>query len=232
MGRDAKRQGTYYLRQIAGSYFETGGFCFAILHAIRERTCRLDIYYQNRYERPCRARVIMQPPQQFLLNRRPVGSITLAIECEGGAFGVARIPWAVPGALQGKKQSFDIGADVEYPSGHGAMLRFRDGMQVGGAKREGWITITTLAGALGGIIVLSRPAKWTIRLPSGVDETVPKEAPILFATLWRPGDPPMPLSGTKAAGGGPGAQHHSASGGPLIRVYTPGTGTGGDSPHT
>ena len=179
-----------FLRQVAGSYFENGGFCFAIVPAIRERTYRLDIYYQNRYERPCRARVIMQPSLQFFLNRRPIGSITVAIECGGGSFGVASVPWAVPGAFQGKKQSFDIGADVKYPLGHGAMLRYRDGLQVGGANEPTWVAITTLAGALGGILVLYKPAKCTFELPSDVEETVPEEAPILFETLWRPGDPP------------------------------------------
>jgi hypothetical protein len=170
------------------TYFERVGFCFAVVPAVTDRSARLDIYFQNRYARPCRAQVVLQPSQQFFLNRRKVGSFTVEIECEGGAFGAASLPWGVPESYQGKEQSFDVAAHVKYPTGHGTLLRFKDGIHVGDAKTN-WAGILTAAAAATGTIVISKPARLKIKLPSNVDETVPDDAPILVQTLWRPGDP-------------------------------------------
>jgi hypothetical protein len=175
------------LRKACGGYFERDGFCFAIIPVASEGQCRLDVYFQNRFERDCRAQVVIRPSQQFFLNRRPIESLTVEIECEGGAYGVARVPWAVPARLQGKKQSFDVGAHAEYPSGRGAMIRYRDGVHVGTAKRDVWSGILTLSGAVGGVVVLAQPAKLKLTLPKRVAETVPEDSRIWIETLWRPG---------------------------------------------
>jgi hypothetical protein len=176
------------LRKTCGAYFERDGFCFAILPAATKGEGRLDIYFQNRYENPCRAQVAIRPSQQFFLNRRPIEMLTIEIECEGAAFGVARVPWAVPKKLQGKRQSFDVGAHVEYPSGRGKMIRFRDGLRVGTAKRDIWSGLLTMSGAVGGMVVLAQPAKIHLVLPKGIGEDVAEDAhaPIKIETLWRP----------------------------------------------
>jgi hypothetical protein len=170
------------------SYFERVGFCFVVAPAATDRSCRLDIYDQNRYARPCRAQVVIQPSQQFFLNRRPVGSFKVEIERDGGAFGVASLPRGIPEQFQGTEQSFDVAAHVKYPGGRGALLRFKDGIHVGNAKTR-WMGVITAAAAATGTIVIHKPARWKVRLPSNVEETVPEDAPILFQTLWRPGDP-------------------------------------------
>src|SRR5262249_3984613 len=119
------------LRKACGGYFERDGFCFAIIPVASNCQSRVDVYFQSRFERNSRAQVVIRPSRQFFLNRRPIESLTVEIECAGGAYGVARVPWAVPARFQGKKQSFDVGAHVEYPSGRGAMVRYRDGIHVG-----------------------------------------------------------------------------------------------------
>jgi hypothetical protein len=176
-----------YLRQVVGVYLERTGFCFALVPAVADGRCTLDIYFQNRYERPCRAQVVIQPSREFFLNRRSVGSFTIEIECEGGAFGVTRLPWGVPQQYQGRQQSFDVGASVSYPEGRGALLRYRDGAHVGAAKTSAWVGVMTAAAALGGIIVITKPAKVKIQLPKGVSEIVADDARIVTETLQRPG---------------------------------------------
>jgi hypothetical protein len=175
------------LRKACGGYFERDGFCFAILPAVSEGQGRLDVYFQNRFERACRGQVVIRPSQQFFLNRRPIEMLTVEIECEGAAFGVARVPWAVPAKFQGKRQSFDVGAHVDYPSGRGTMIRYRDGARVGTAKRDVWSGLLTLSGAVGGVVVLAQPAKINLVLPKGITESVPEDSPIRVETLWRPG---------------------------------------------
>lgn len=184
-----------FLAAVARAYFERAGFCFAIAPGVAEGVCVLNVYFQNRYERPCRAQIVIQPASGFWLTRSKIQSQTVEIECEGGAFGLTQVPWPVPGKYQGTKQSFDVGAYVEFRDGRGKMLRFRDGVAVGNATVDAWKGAATLIGAAGGMIVMSRPAKLTVKLPESVAEEVADEAPIVTKTLWRPGDPSqtMPL---------------------------------------
>ena len=81
-----------------------------------------------------------------------------------------------------------MAAHVKYPTGHGALLRFKDGIHVGDAKTN-WTGVLTAAAAATGTIVITKPARLKLRLSGNVDESVPDDAPILVQTLWRPGDP-------------------------------------------
>lgn len=185
-----KRKDTYpdFLKRSCGRYFERNGFCFAISPRVVEDQIWFDVYFQNRYERPCRAQVVARPSEGFFLNRRKIEALSVEIECEGAAFGVAHVPWGVPARYQGKTQDFDVLAHVVYPSRRGRMVRYSDGLRVGTANRAwGW-GLLSLLGALGGTIVFKKPAKLKLTLPSGVAETVPEGPRIQIATLWRPED--------------------------------------------
>ena len=57
---------------------------------------------------------------------------------------------------------------------------------VGTAKRDIWSGILTMSGAVGGMVVLSQPAKVKVVLPKGIAENVEEDAPIKIETLWRP----------------------------------------------
>lgn len=133
--------------------------------------------------------MVLNPSQQFFLNRRPVGSYRIEVECEGGAFGVISRPWGIPASFQGQIQSFDVAAHVEYPEKRGRLLRYQDGLRVGEARKAVWSGVLTVAAATGGMIVLTKPALIKLRLPGDVDESVPDDAPLINQTLWRPGDP-------------------------------------------
>ncbi|WP_148593773.1 hypothetical protein [Aquisphaera giovannonii] len=174
------------MRQACGSYFERDGFCFAVVPAVADGQARLDVYFQNRFEKACLAHVAIRPSQKFFLNRGSIQAIAVPIECDGGAFGVARIPWGVPSKYQGQRQSLDVAASTEYPTGRGRMIRFRDGVRVGKATSSLWPNVLTVAAAATGTFYLSRPARLKFRLPKGVNEAVPEDARIRVETLWRP----------------------------------------------
>lgn len=178
-----------FLRQAFGGYYERAGFTFACALHQRGELLYLAIYFQNRYERACRAQVILQAKEGFAFLRRTVESLVIPIECEGGAFGVSLVPWGIPHSRQGTVQTLEVAAYVEYPYGRGKMLRFRDGANVGNATVDAWKTVGTVIAAMGGTIVIHRPAQLRLTLPVGVATEIDGDARITSQTLWRPGSP-------------------------------------------
>jgi hypothetical protein len=178
-----------FLRQVVGTYYERDGFTFAIQPIKKEGICQMAVLFQNRHGEPCDAQVVIKPSREFFMTRRPIPQLAIGIHCEGGAFGVAFVPWGVPKQYHGKRQNLDIGASVRWPHGKGEMLRFRDGIAVKGPKLGAVQIATTIAAAAAGMIVLHTPVRLGIRLPTEVAETVSEESPISIVTLWRPGEP-------------------------------------------
>ena len=182
-----------YLTSAVGTFFQRDGFCFGFRTSSRGGICLLNLYFQNAFERPCRGRVGLRPARGFFLGRAKFESIRFDIDCGPAAFGVARLQLPVPAKLQGKMQAFEVGASVAYPSGKGRRLRFRDGLLIRQNSNFGdaFLTALTVVGALGGVIVLSSPAKITLKLPESVAEEVPAEDRAEMTTLWVLDDPPM-----------------------------------------
>jgi hypothetical protein len=102
--------------------------------------------------------------------------------------------------MQGKKQSFEVGASVTYPSGKGHRVRFGDGLVIRANSNFGnaFGTALTVAGAMTGQIVLSQPATVTLVLPTGVAEQVHHCSPQDVQTIWRAGDPPLDANASTA----------------------------------
>jgi hypothetical protein len=188
-GHFRKDRAPDFLRQSFGRYFERDGFCFAITCSTEGIRAFLDLYYQNRYSRPSQARVVVRPSRGFWLNRPEGGVVGVDIACDGGAFGVIRVPWGIPESFQGKTASMDVAAAVRYPQGKGRMLRFQDGLNVGKTSLSGWTVALTVAGLLGGKIVMSKPAQVRLAFPAVAATEPAGDAPILHEVLWRPDDP-------------------------------------------
>ena len=70
------------------------------------------------------------------------------------------------------------------------MIRYRGGLQVRTAGRDTWRAIITVAGAMGGAIVLSKPARVKLRFPVDVEESIDDDLPIVTKVMWKLGDPP------------------------------------------
>jgi hypothetical protein len=185
-----------YLREYVAWYFDRGGFCFQLVARVEEGICFLDAYFQNKYERPCVGRIVLRPGSGLLglVGYHPdpkAISVALEIPCGPAAFGVATVALPIPSSLQGTRQKYEIGASVDYPEGHGRLLRFRDGEVIRTNAQFGnsFATAVTVAGALGGAIVISRPATLTIDLPVGVAEDTPEYSKPEIKTFWQLGDP-------------------------------------------
>jgi hypothetical protein len=180
-----------FLQQTCGGYFDRGGFCFAIVPTIVDNRCYLRVYFQNRFERPCRGRVALKPRSGFF-SRPDIQGLTFDIECPAAGFGFYALPFPIPRQYQGTRQKFEVGASVEYPAGKGRMLRFRAAMVLRSNASFGnpFHTTLTVMGALAGSLVISRPATITWTLPSNVKEDVLENDIGHSCLLWQLGDGP------------------------------------------
>ncbi len=182
-----------YLHDHARNYFNRDGFCFAFTAIEVDGIAYLEAHFQNQRDKPCVGRIALRPARGFFLTRAKFDTITFEIECAPAAFGYARLAIPVPEKLQGKRQSFEVGASVEYPEGKGRQLRFRDGVFLRANSNFGnaFHTALTVAGAATGMLVLSSPATAKIDLPSDVAEVLEDNLEPEIETLWQLGDPPL-----------------------------------------
>jgi hypothetical protein len=176
------------LAQQVGGYLDRNGFCFHLLPSAVNGKCVFLLLFQNRYEKACTARIALRP---VTFGGAHSTLVYLAVHCPGAAFGVAKTEVGVPAKLQGKKVSFDVGADVEYPEGKGRMLRFKDATVL--RRNTSFVdtftrTISLLA-LLGGHILFHRPVRIKYTLPGNVAEELPSAVPEPSEILWEPGDP-------------------------------------------
>lgn len=182
-----------YLRDRARTYFNRDGFGFAASATAVDGTAYMDLYFQNQYDKPCVGRVALRPARGFFLTRAKIDTILYEIQCAPGAFGFARLAVPVPEDLQGKRQSFEVGASVDYPDGKGNRLRFHDGLFLRANTNFGdaFTTALTVAGLFTGSIVISTPATVKVDLPANVATEIPVKLAPEVNTLWRLGDPPL-----------------------------------------
>ena len=71
----------------------------------------------------------------------------------------------------------------------GARRVVDDGVRVGAVGTDVWREGLQIAGALGGALVISRPARITLTLPSGVSMSRPDTIAADTKTIWKLGDP-------------------------------------------
>lgn len=178
-----------FLAQVSPGYFERDGFCFALGSDVQVGRCSLLVYFQNRYERPCNAQVLIRTSSSLFKGRLQMEDVTLGVRCGPAAFGCSSIPWAIPEEIQGRTISLDVVAGVDYPEGKGRLLRFRDGTQVGAIEMDFWREGLQITGAALGTIVLMDEAKIKFPIPSGVASSVEGDLTAHTTTLWQLGEP-------------------------------------------
>lgn len=176
-----------YLREMFGKPFERDGFCFGIEPLVVDGVFAFRVWYQSRFDRRSRARIVLKPTRDFFGRKTEAEVLHLTIEVEPAGFGFVMVPFAVPEKVQGKKQAFHIAAGVTYPDGKGQMVRFRDGLDVGSVSSvtEAALVIGALAA---GMFVMIRPATCKMEMPSGVSVAVPEGIKHRAVDLWKMGD--------------------------------------------
>jgi hypothetical protein len=184
-----------FLHALAKTFYNIDGFCFAVRLDVHDGTCRLLAYFQNQYAGACTGHIELAPLPGFFLTAAKVDLIHFEIPCEGGAFGVAIQPIAVPQVAQNKSQIFNVAALADYPNGKGQRLRFRDGrfLRANTPKGRSVDRAIRLALATSGSLwyFLHRPPRVKLRLPKGVAEELSLPNETRVKTLWKPGDPPI-----------------------------------------
>lgn len=183
-----------YLGKQFTNYYNRDGFCFSLAVDEAHGVCNMLLYFQNQYAHPCRARVAVRPARGFFLQRPDIETLLIDIDVEPAAFGIASSPISIPLLLQGKSQSFEVGASVEYPQGKGTRLRFGDGIFLRSNSQFGnrFGTGLMLAGALSGQIVFVSPASMKVELPHGVATELPFPVSQQIMTVWKLGDELLP----------------------------------------
>ncbi len=178
-----------FLSRVTARYFERDGFCFTLVPYATNGECAMHVYFQNRYDQPCSAQILMRGSSGLLSGRPDISDIALGISCGPAEFGRSSIPWSIPSELQGKTISLSVYAGVKYPFGRGTLLRFRDGMRVGAVGMDTWREGLQVAGALVGALVISRPARVKLNLPLGVSTAAQGSVAADTKSIWRLGDP-------------------------------------------
>lgn len=178
-----------FLARITPRYFERDGFCFAIVPQVAAGSCAMQIFFQNRYDRPCSSQILIRGSTSLFNGRPDLRDIALGVSCASAEFGCSTIPWPISQELQGKEVWLSVYAGVKYTQGRGTLLRYRDGLRVGAVGTDIWREGLQIAGALGGALVLSRPARIKLTLPSGVPMSASKGIIAETKTIWKLGDP-------------------------------------------
>jgi len=177
-----------FLAQLSANFFEQDGFAFVVGTEVLEGVGYLCVWFQNRYERPCEAMVLVRTSERWLAPQRHLPDAKVSLTCQPGAFGKALVPWPLPLELQGRKVLLDVMARRKYPRGRGKLLRRRTGLRVGSAPQSAISDALKVLGVLGGCHG-GRAARTEIQLPRDVATT-----PLLTLqphpeTIWRFGDP-------------------------------------------
>lgn len=182
-----------YLRLFTRTYFNRVGFCFACVVSANDGIASMDAYFQTQYDKPSVGRIALRPARGFFMTRAKIDLITFEIEYPPAGFGYARIAIPIPEEIQGKRQSFEVGASVFYPNGKGNRIRFYDGecLRSNTNFANSFGTALTVVGAATGSLVLFKPATTTMDLPFGVAEETPESIVPEIKILWQMGDPPL-----------------------------------------
>ena len=182
-----------YLRRVSSTYFNRDGFCFSFIVTAHADIAYMEAFFQSQYDQPSHGRIALRPARGFFMSRANIDTVTFDIECPPAGFGFIRIPIAIPKEYQGKRQSFEVGASVQYENGKGNRIRFHDGVFLRANSNFGnsFATALTIAGAAAGSIVHTSPATTILQLPVDVFEEISDQVSSETHILWQLGDPAL-----------------------------------------
>jgi hypothetical protein len=184
-----------FLRNYSRGCFDRSGLCFSFEPTVRNNCCYLRVLFQNRFEHPCRAQIALRPAKVFgTFASADFPASALDFDCPAAGFGLAMLPLPIPKKSQGKRQTFQGGATVEYPVGKGRMLRFGSSrvltVRSNADFSNPFYGRLTILATLTGSMLISRPARVTFLLPKDVAEFAPDNSAVSRTVLWELADRP------------------------------------------
>lgn len=168
-----------YLKEMFGKQrFDCQGLGFAIDLRAEDGVGWLEVYYQNRYEKPCQGVINLRRAHGYATSSKQRELAAVTINASGGEYGVMRLPLPMPRKWQGKRKPFEINANVQYFRGHGQirtnrgrLLRFHPGRRVGSpGEATGLVLVGLMFGVVGAAIAAGATGKLRLRYPKGVAE--------------------------------------------------------------
>lgn len=183
-----------FLKRMFKKRYDCKGVSFAIDLVERDGVAYFDIYFQNRAARPGQLKLQLSPERMFGAGSRD--AVLMFLQCDGGAFGVTHVPFAVPVKKQGKRRNYIVQAETFFPSGRGELLRFHPGRQVNNGKASGGTAaLAVLAfGVIGAAMACGRSTTLKLRMPIGAADNLPPDRHPETENLWMPGDEDISLS--------------------------------------
>lgn len=168
------------------NWFNRSGFCFAIDITAEMGIAYMEVYFQNQFERSASVLLAVRPALNFWMRRAPFCPVQFSIDCPPCGYGVSRLAIPVPAKLQGRRQSFEVGATVHFPDGKGRRLRFRDGefLRANAEFREPLGRLIAWAGVFAGQSALLKRPSASLDIPVGVATELNGPAPTETVILW------------------------------------------------
>ncbi len=183
-----------YLKQYDSFYRQQNGLAFSLQGVQSVDTGDfLMVLFQNQYAQPCDFRFAARPSRRSPAQKANMPIIRSQMACPGGAFGVARIPMAIPAKCAGERIHLEIGATVRYPHGKGKQLRFQHHGSIGLNDKftNRLQTALTILGALGGSLIWQTPERFEFTAPESLAPPQEQPAKTHLKVLWQYGDEPL-----------------------------------------
>lgn len=173
-----------FLAKISKGFFERDGLCFLFTVEDKESCARMVVYYQNRFDKPCTAKIFIGPTAKAFTNLNGLPTFEFNLSCQSAEFGKQSRAWSIPSHFQGKKVLWDVAAQVKYPSGRGALLRGRNGAAVGdhivGTGEQAVKAVTGRS---------ARSARIELTMPDKIITGPTNSSDLVRETIWKLGDP-------------------------------------------
>jgi hypothetical protein len=155
-------------------FLDTGTLSFMFNFESVRGVCWIVVYFQNRHEGPCQARIAITSSKRLYGVTPYFPLILVDISCPGAGFGKTGQAVGVPPEAAGREVTFDIGATVRFPAGPGRKLRYRGGIPVRHDEH---------------FVGPSSPAQVTMEIPDQVGEFPPSNLWPRTEITWKLGDP-------------------------------------------
>jgi hypothetical protein len=179
-----------FLSAMSRGLFERDGLCFTLMAEKDGDHARMTVYYQNRFDRLCIAKILIGPTRKAFTDLHGLPTFEFNFSCEGAEFGKQSLAWSVPLRFQSKKVLWDVAAKVRFPTGRGVLLRGRNGATVGdnliGGGEEAAKAVAGLVFGAG----TARPARVELTLPADIIPDQKQPSDLRGETIWKLGDPP------------------------------------------